>query len=409
MILCGAFFYCYQFLIRVSPNIMTDELMAAFDIDATMLGTITGAYYIAYASMQIPLGVMMDQWGPRRLLMLAATTCGAACILFAFAESASTAWVGRFLMGMGSACGYLGTLKLGTIWFPPRSFAMVVAVTMLSGTVGASIGGAPLELLLNYLGWQDTLFAVGGAGVLIAAVILVGVPERRSYDGSLDKDQAKSPPLLDGVKRIMKSPQNWMIALYGMLMYVPLAILGDLWGVSFFEHKYGITETIAAIAVTSMFIGISVGSPVIAYLTEKHQTRKSIMKYGSLINLVLFMIIIFVPGVPLWMTYVLMFLTGFFFTSQILCFAAATEIMPIKYSGVVLGFTNMIVMLSGAFFHSIVGSLVNMYWDGTEINNVPQYTAADYTFGLTVIPICLVIAFVMMHFVRETFPQQKES
>ncbi len=96
VVACGALFYMYQFMIRVSPNIMNDELMMTLSIDAAALGGIMGVYYWSYTAMQIPLGITMDRLGPRFFLCGAALLCSFASYLFGHTTDAFIAGFARF-------------------------------------------------------------------------------------------------------------------------------------------------------------------------------------------------------------------------------------------------------------------------------------------------------------------------
>jgi len=162
---CGALFYCYQFALRVSPNVMHNELMHDFAINATAFGTMIAFYSWSYAGVQIPLGIALDRLGPGILLTWASLICALSCFIFSISTSAYVASFALFLMGLGSAGGFLGSIKLGTVWFPPSHLARVIALIMVFGTLGAGIGGTPLSILTDALGWQATMQVLGGVGI----------------------------------------------------------------------------------------------------------------------------------------------------------------------------------------------------------------------------------------------------
>ncbi|MBX9697020.1 MAG: MFS transporter, partial [Alphaproteobacteria bacterium] len=128
---CGGLFYFYQFIFRVSPSVMTEELRTAFDANAYQIGNMISYYYIAYAILQIPIGLLLDRYGPRRLLTFSCLVCALGGAVFANAYTMPVASFGRFLMGAGSACAFIGTLKLATLWFPLEKVGLAAGVTML--------------------------------------------------------------------------------------------------------------------------------------------------------------------------------------------------------------------------------------------------------------------------------------
>jgi sugar phosphate permease len=113
----AALFYFYQFILRVSPGVMSHELMRDFAVQGCALGVLGAFYYNAYAAMQIPLGILMDRFGPRRLIAVSCATAALGTYFFSQAETLALASFGRLLMGAGAACGFIGTIKLATLWF----------------------------------------------------------------------------------------------------------------------------------------------------------------------------------------------------------------------------------------------------------------------------------------------------
>jgi sugar phosphate permease len=398
-LLVGGLFYCFQFLIRVSPDVMTDELMLSFTVDAAGLSFILMWYYAGYSGMQIPIGVLMDHIGPRRIIASGAILCAASTYFFSIVTTPYLAAIARFLIGIGSACGYIGALKMGSQWFTRDKMPMVVSVIMTMGTAGASIGGMPLEYLVNQIGWQQSLHVIALGGLLIGAAILILVAKTPPYHTIKPEDDH----ILVDFFEIVKKPQAWLIAVFGMFMYLPLTLMGDLWGVSFLESKYQIPESIATLPILSMFIGIALGAPLFAWVTYTLKSRKRPMIIGSITTFAIYMIILFAPSLPFELICFLMFLAGFLFNGQTMVFTSICEIMPLHASGVSVGFVNMIIMLNGLIFLPIVGKILVLFWNGTMANGVPVYAASDYQVALSIIPICLGLSILLAMGIRETF------
>lgn len=398
-IIMGGIFYCYQFILRVSPNVMTDELMLTFGIDAGILAFVVSIYYYGYAGMQIPLGVLMDKLGPRRIIAAAAIICGIATYLFAISQNVYFASFARLLIGVGSACGYLGTLKLGSQWFPRKKMPHIVGIAILLGTAGASLGTLPLEYLLNLVGLHKSLMLLSFFGILLGFTILLFINKTPPKPASVPEDQH----LLEDLFKIIKMPQAWLISIFGMLMYIPLTIFGDLWGVSFLESKYGITESLSAIAMTSMFIGVGIGGPIFAWITNSWCSRKKPMVLGAVVTLLIYSMILFMPQLSFPVICILFFLAGLFFNGQCMSFSSICEIMPEHASGVAVGFLNMLVMANGFIFLPVVGRILVALWDGQISHDVPVYSATNFQIALSIIPVCLSLSLVLLKFIKDTY------
>ncbi|MCW9045636.1 MAG: MFS transporter, partial [Alphaproteobacteria bacterium] len=132
----AASFYCYGFFHRVAPSVMVKELMADFAVSAAILGNLSAFYFYAYAGLQLPVGMLTDKFGARRVLAIAAVLCGVGSYLFATAETLPVAYLGRLLIGAGAGFSWVGALKVIAEWFPPHRFAMVSGMTLMLGMVG---------------------------------------------------------------------------------------------------------------------------------------------------------------------------------------------------------------------------------------------------------------------------------
>lgn len=397
VVACGALFYCYQFVLRVSPNVMNNELMRDFAINATAFGTMIAFYSWSYAGIQIPLGVALDRFGPGRLLALSSLVCALSSFIFATSTSIYVGSFALFIMGLGSAGGFLGSIKLGTIWFPPSHLARVIAVIMVFGTLGAGLGGTPLSMLTDAIGWQATMNFLGFVGIGIAALIYLMV-------GRVHVPLVYEPTrsVFAGLRRVLRTPQAWLISLYSMLMYAPVIIMGVAWGVPFILSVYDIDEKVAATIVTTMFIGAAIGSPFFSMLSDKLRRRNLPMLIGAIASLIIYSVILFIPNIPFALMYVLFFAAGFTYTAKSLSFTSICEIIPQSSSAVAVGFINTITMATGALFHPLMGKMLVYHWDGTIIDGVTVYSEWDYRFALSVIPLCLALSVIVMRFIKET-------
>ena len=130
-------FYLYQYIIRVSPGVMEGDLRHAFQLDATGFGYLSAFATLSYALMQIPIGILVDVYGTRRLVLASVLMCAGGVALFANTENLIIAYVARFLMGTGSACAFLSVSKVVNEWFPDSRKGLMMGLTATAGTIGA--------------------------------------------------------------------------------------------------------------------------------------------------------------------------------------------------------------------------------------------------------------------------------
>lgn len=408
LVVCtGALFYMYQFALRVSPNIMHNELLDLFSIDAGTLGTVIGAYYWAYTLMQLPLGMTMDRIGPRYFLCGAAFLCALSCYIFGNTHSAYVAAGARFLMGMGSACGLVGTLKLGTLWVKPKHIAKVTSLAILMGTVGAGLGGAPLRYVLVHYGLPLTMEMLAFVGIIIGCIIYLSVRIHPPKDPQPITRRENNP--FSDLLFVVRNKQSWIVALYGMLMYAPITIIGIAWGAPFLKRYYDIDVTLAASIVSTMFLGAAVGSPIVAFISDVLLKKRRLpMVLGAALSAIIWSAVLFVPNIPIEIMYALFFCGGIAYTFKTLSFASICDVMPRKFSGTSIAFVNMIVMTTGIIFHPLIGNLIDYHSHANFVEGMPAYSLADYRFALIVIPICAVVALVLSMFMLESHPESSD-
>lgn len=408
---CAALFYCYQFIMRVSPNIMADDLMAAFHIDACTLGIVSGFYYYTYSGFQIPGGTLLDKFKPRRVLAVAIILCSSGTLLFSFAESIYVASFSRAIIGAGSALGFISCFKIGSLWFPAHRLSLIVGLTLTLGTLGAVSAGYPLAWLLSIYGWRHSLFLLACAGIVLAIISWIVVKDTppkelkaevlKSHGGADAHTYPSS--LLGNIIEVIRKPQSWLIAFYGFLMYIPLSGVSDMWGPTFLISAYGVDKMTAGFINSALYIGLGIGSPFFSYLCNFLKSYKLTILISALGALLMLSAVYYIPGMPLWLLTTCLFLAGFSLGGQFLAFSMAGAINPLSAAGTAAGFQNMICMLSGVLFQPFLGWLLDLSWKGNLLNGIRVYTASEYTFAFTPIIVCLFLACLCIIPIKEKY------
>lgn len=398
----AAFGFFFAWVLRVSPSVMVEPLMAEFRVGGALLGTLSGLYFYTYAILQAPAGLAMDRWGPRRALAAAAFVTAAGSALFAWAPGIEVAYLGRLLIGGGVAFAFLGSLVLASAWFPPRRFAMFSGLGMGIGLLGGIAGQAPLAIAVDAIGWRDTMMVLAAAAlVLMAAMWLVvrdGPQPRVARAPSADGES-----VLRGLWNVVRRPQTLYIAFFAGLMSTPLLAFGALWGVPYTMQAYGLSKVEAASVMAPILFGFTAGAPVWGWLSDRIGRRKRPMVSGALMGLAAMAIGIYVPGLPLALYSIVLFFIGFGAACMAVCYAAAREHNAKGGTGAALGFVNMISVLGGAVFQPLVGWLLDLQWDGKLAAGARVYDLAAYRNALLVMPGVYVLALVLVWRVRETW------
>ena len=397
---CAALFYLYEFILRVSPNAIVNELMRDFGVTSTYLGILVSAYSCAYVPLQVPCGVIVDWLGTRRVICLSTLLCIIGSFLFAESENFYLAVFARFLIGAGSACAYISCVKVGSDWFAPEKFAVIAGITMMMGTLGGIVGAKPFAALANIVGWRDAMVVAGFVGIGVLALCFFVLKDRRRSREEI----VHSGNLFEGLKIIASNPQSWLLAAYGGFMYVPLCAFAELWGTPFMMNLYNVDNETAAFAGTMVYLGFALGSLLGPLFSNYIKSRRLVMLGSSVLTIIPFVGVIYIPDLPYNVSLILLLLAGLVCGAQILYFGVAKEMNPDKYSATAIGFTNAGVMASGLIFPTLLGYILDSVWDGAiSADGIPIYSVNDYQQALLTVPVCMLMAFIIMLFVRETY------
>jgi sugar phosphate permease len=405
----GALYYCYEYLLRISPSVMTKELMSVYHLNATEIGVFSAYYYHAYVPMQIIVGLLMDKYGPRKLLTMACMFCAFGTFLFASNYSLTVATLGRFLVGFGSAFAFVGALKLATIWLPPNRFALVSGLILCLGMLGAMMSDILLRILVDQLSWQVTLYASAVVSLVLAATLWTFIRDTTSENVCLVTSSLDFPGLLRRLWGVLKNSQIWLSGCVGLLLYLSLSAFAELWGIQYLQQAQGLSKAQAAQANSLIFFGWAIGGPLWGWVSDFIKLRRLPMLILAIIAMILACVILYVPGLSLVQLYGLLFLFGLASSVQILVFVIARESACIQITATAIAITNAIVMMGGNVFQPMVGKFLDMSWNGAMIDGVRIYSQSAYQFALSIMPIGILLAVIIMFFIRETHAQLTEN
>ncbi|MEV7397801.1 MFS transporter [Aeromicrobium sp. NPDC092404] len=250
-----------------------------FDISAAQLATFTMLQLLVYAGMQIPVGLLLDRFGPRRMLLTGAVTLTLAQAGFAFADTYATALVARFFVGVGDAMTFICVLRLVNTWFAPRRVPLVTQLTGVTGQLGAIIAAVPMTVALRELGWTRSYLLAGSFGVALTVALLLFVrdaPAARSISGA-----ALS---WSGIRRSLGASWAQPGTRLGFWMHFTTQFsattFGLLWGYPFFVRGEGRSDQVAGLLLTIMVVAVMSAGPVLGWAITRHPWHRSTIVLG---------------------------------------------------------------------------------------------------------------------------------
>ncbi len=372
----------YAFFQRVAPGAMVDDLMREFAIGGAVLGTLSALYFYPYVLLQVPLGALLDQIGARLLLTCALGTAALGSVIFGISESLTLAYLGRILIGIGSAVGFLGSLAIAGRWFAPERFTFLAGLAMFVAMLSGMVGGTPLALMVGEHGWRASMVVSGVIGGAIAVLIFLLV--RDSPEGPIASNRSASSVWRDvgqGLWRTARLWRVWRTALIAGAMSGPMLTIAGLWGTPYLMTAYGLGRAEAAGLVSLLLLGWAVGAPFWGWLSDRTGNRIGLLR-GAAAGLTFSLALVcFVPILPLWLTVAAFVATGLLGAAMPICFAHARHVAPDDISGSVTGVVNSFTVLAGAILQPVVGLVLDMRWDGAMLDAARVYDPADYRVG----------------------------
>jgi sugar phosphate permease len=402
----GASFFFFEYIVRVSPGVLVNELIQAFDINAYQIGLLSSAFSLSYITMQIPVGTLVDRYSVRWLIGFMAMLCAASTVLFALTDTFHWAVFSRFLIGITGAFAFVGALKIATLFFSPKHFGFLAGMTQALGMLGAASGLGPLSLLIISIGWRQSLLVLALILAILSILIFILVKDKSK---DVSSHPISSNSLLQGLFVVFKNPHLWVNVLIIGLLYAPTMVFAELWGPLYMSRVYHLSALTAASLVSVILLGWALGSPLLGWISDRIQRRKPVIYLSVAFSFVFMVIMLYCSSLSLPWLFIVAFLYGFSNVGVSTCYAVACELAPGQYSGTALGFTNMASILLGALFQPMVGWLLDLHWQGQFIDGVRYYSSQDLQCAMLGLPACFLIALVLCFFLKESYPNHMDE
>jgi len=369
----ASLFYAYQYILRVMPNIMLDDIMQKFNISTAAFGQFSGIYYIGYSLMHLPIGILLDRYGPKKVIpsCILLTVVGLMPLIMA------DYWVypilGRLLIGIGSSAAILGVFKIIRMTFDEKLFPRMLSLSVTIGLIGAIYGGGPVSYMRDTLGYDIVLKLLALMGLILAIVTYWIVP-------SVKKRSEET--VISNVMEVLSNKKVVLSCIFAGLMVGPLEGFADVWGTVFLNRLYKFDGTLAASLPSMIFIGMCFGSPILSFIADKAKSYLGtiivsgiIMASGFFLILTQMLSITFIS-----FNFVLI---GVCCAYQILAIYKISTFVREEVVGLTTAVANMIIMIFGYIFHAIIGLIINSL-GGTDKPDALFY-------GISIIPIALFV------------------
>jgi len=376
--------YFLSYIFRVVNAVIAQDLVASLHIDPSELGLLTSTYFIAFAASQLPLGVLLDRFGPRMVESFLLLFAGAGAIIFAVSHTLAGVIIGRAFIGFGVSACLMAAFKSYVIWFPANILSRINGFQMAAGGLGALAATTPVAWALHFTDWRGLFWVLALLSFAVALAVFLMVPEQEQKT-----NPEKITSQITGLLQIFKSPAFWRIAPLTTLSQSGYIALQGLWAGPWLKDVANVPQAKVSTILSWSALAMITGFISLGFLAEKLAARGIPVLTTAVTGMGLFI------GVQAMITFggplpapMILVLFGFFGTSGILSYTALTLGFPKNLSGRVTTSINMMVFVAAFFVQWTIGAIINC-WEVTASGN---YDPAGYRAGFLTLLCCQLAA-----------------
>lgn len=347
-----AFGYFLSYLYRTVNAVLAEDLADAAAVDAAGLGLLTSAYFISFAAFQIPLGLLLDRFGPRRVESALLVIAALGALLFSMADDLGTMTAARAVIGFGVSACLMGAFKNTVMWWRKERLPLINGLILACGGLGALVAAKPVVFLLDFTDWRGVFQVLAALTLLAAAYLWFAVPDPRRPDGDAGTETLRDQ--LRGLGAVYRSVFFLRVAPLTVLVQASHMAYQGLWAAPWLAAVEGFDRNAIADMLQAMAIAMVLGYVLIGGATER-LARRGIRPLAVSASLTLGLlgveILLLVPGLAApWLLWPLF---GFLATASILGYAILTQAFPAAMAGRantalnLIGFTGAFVAQAG--------------------------------------------------------------
>jgi predicted MFS family arabinose efflux permease len=370
-----AFGYFLSYLFRVVNAVLAPNLTSELGVGPSQLGLLTAAYFITFAAFQLPLGVLLDRYGPRKIESFLLIFAAVGAFVFSRAQSVSGLVLGRALIGFGVSACLMAAFKAFVMWFQRRQLPLINGIQMAAGGFGALTATAPVEAALGITDWRGIFFVLAIIALAIAAAVFFVVPEKKVEHNS---DSIKEQ--LQGIVSVFSSLTFWRIAPLTVASQAAFLAIQGLWSGPWLLDVAGFERPVMA-RVLLMIAAAMVAGFILTGAAAERLSRLGVKPIAvAVAGMTAFMLVqtLLILEATSW-AHTLWILFGIFGTTRIIPYAVLSQSFPLHLSGRVNTALNLLVFVAAFSAQWGIGAIINL-WPVTAGGN---YAPAGYQAAFT--------------------------
>jgi len=355
--------YFLSYLYRVVNAVIAPDLIADLGLDASTLGLLTAVYFLTFAAFQLPLGMLLDHYGPRRIEAGLLVFASLGALLFAIAPNTQALIVARGLIGFGVSACLMAAFKAYVMWFPRERLALINGFQMMAGGLGALAATQPVEFALGFTDWRGVFWVLAALTLISAVMVYTVVPEH----GGGRHPNAKISDTWAGVKEVFTSAQFWRVAPQCVLSQATFTATVGLWSGPWLRDVAGLERAavaghlfwIAAAMIAGFLSWGLIAERLQRFFGVRPMTIAAIGMSGFMV--VQALIVVEFPLSHPALTLMVWMAFGFFGTAGIVPYAALSQAFPAHLAGRVNTALNLLVFVMAFVAQWAIGAVIDLW------------------------------------------------
>jgi nitrate/nitrite transporter NarK len=286
---------------RTAMALMAPMLADEMRLTADLLGLLAATYFLSFAAMQLPVGMLLDRFGPRRTAASLMGIAIAGCAIFASATGYPALLLGQALIGVGTAAGFTGGIVICARWFAPQRAATMTGLMLGLGNLGGILAATPLALALDAWGWRATSLMLAAALALIALFILAAARDAPPGHPARSREAETMRQILAGLGQVLRTAEVWRLMALAFVGFASVMAVRGLWGGPYLLQVHALDPVAAGNILLAMSIGVIAGAIGYGLLEQPFDRRRGLALTGGAILCATFAVMALWPHPPLWL------------------------------------------------------------------------------------------------------------
>ncbi|MEU3916638.1 MFS transporter [Streptomyces sp. NPDC029004] len=340
----GVAVYFVAVIFRTSLGVAGLDAADRFDVNASALSTFSILQLLVYAGMQIPVGLLVDRLGTKKVLTIGVVLFTAGQLGFAFSPSYGTALASRALLGCGDAMTFISVLRLGTRWFPARRGPLIAQVAALFGMAGNLVSTIVVARMLHGLGWTATFAGSAAAGLVVLVPLVLFLKDHPEGHEPPPARHAGSAFVRKQIAQSWREPGTRLGLWVHFTTQFPAMVFLLLWGMPFLIEAQGLSRETAGELLTLVVLSNMVVGLVYGQIIARHHAARVPLALGTVgATALVWATTIVYPGdpAPMWLLITLCAVLGACGPASMIGFDFARPANPPERQGTASGIVNM--------------------------------------------------------------------